>query len=154
MTEKPTIYIGADHRGFALKSEVSDWLRTQGYTVTDCGNHVLDPNDDYPDFCIAVGQAVVGSAPDALGIVLCGSGVGAVVAANKVKGVRASSGLHEAMVRSGRHDDDFNTLVIAADYQSLEEAQTLISAFIDTEYELTERYQRRLDKIAAYEQSH
>ncbi len=80
------IFIGADHRGFEYKKDLNVWLSGLGHTVVDCGNTMQDPNDDYPDFGFAVGDAVVNN-PGSLGIVMCGSGGGICIAANKVKGV-------------------------------------------------------------------
>lgn len=156
MTDKSLlkIFIGTDHRGFLLKAKLIEWLQTQGYQVIDNGNTELDLEDDYPDFSIAVAEAVAREAGNARGIILCGSGVGATIAANKVPGALASLGLSPEMVENGRHDDNFNVLVIAADFQDLETAQELITAFLETPYEGGGRYQRRLDKITAYEQSH
>lgn len=144
------VYVGCDHRGFGLKQELLPWLGQQGYEVSDCGNSVYDQDDDYPDFSLAVADAVA-KAPGSRGIVICGSGVGVVIAANKVAGIRAANGVLAEEVRSGRQDDDMNVLALSADYTSLERARELISVFLKTEFVPLERFVRRLKKIAARE---
>jgi len=146
-----TIYLGADHRGYPLKQSLQIWLTHAGHRVIDCGNTVLDPGDDYPDFAIPVAKRVSQDNGASRGIVLCGSGVGANVAANKVRGVRAAIGFTSKQVMSGRHDDDLNVLVVAADYTSEEMIQRLIMTFIDTAFMPEERYIRRLEKIKQQE---
>jgi len=145
-----TIYIGADHRGFQLKQELLSWLNDQNESVIDCGNIKLDPTDNYPDFAFAVADHVV-QAETSRGIILCGSGVGATVAANKVAGARCCLGFSVAQVTAGRHDDNMNILTIATNFTSLELAQQLISAFLDTPFGEAERYQYRLDQISQRE---
>lgn len=95
------IYIGADHRGFELKQHLVEWLRQQGRMVEDCGNPVLDPHDDFVDFAAQVGRKVAAN-PDSLGIVICGSGAGVVMAANKIAGIRCSLALNEDAARHAR----------------------------------------------------
>ncbi len=142
-----TIYIGADHRGFPLKQALISWLSKAGHQAIDCGNSQLDPGDDYPDFAFAVAEKVAQEHGQSRGIILCGSGVGANVAVNKVVGARGAIGFTSKQVAAGRHDDDMNVLVIAADYISEEMIQRLIMTFIDTAFVPEERYVRRLEKI-------
>ncbi|GIT43388.1 MAG: hypothetical protein Ct9H300mP11_13240 [Chloroflexota bacterium] len=82
------VAVGADHAGFDLKGEIVSWLQSQGHQVSDVGAHTMDPNDDYPDFALAVADSVLAGNTER-GIVVCGSGVGASITANKVKGIRA-----------------------------------------------------------------
>ena len=82
------VAVGADHAGFDLKGEIIAWLESQGHQVSDIGAHTMDPNDDYPDFAVAVADSVL-SGDTERGVVVCGSGVGASITANKVKGIRA-----------------------------------------------------------------
>lgn len=144
------IYIGADHRGFELKERIKYWLQEQGVMVIDCGNATLQPGDDYPPFALAVAEKVVGE-PGSLGIVICGSGVGVTIAANKVKGARCATAYNQNQVIHGRESDDMNILALESDYLSLEVAQPMIEAFMVTPFHPTEKAQRRLAQIAAYE---
>ena len=146
------IFIGADHRGFELKEHLKIWLQEEGYEVVDCGNDHYDPEDDFPDFSLAVAQKVQQDS-SSRGIVVCGSGVGVNIAANKVKGIRASTGINVDEVRHARKHDDLNVLAISAEYSSFEQAQEMIIIFLTTPFQTEERFIRRLDKIKAYEAS-
>ncbi len=155
MLAKTSIFIGADHRGFQLKEELKSWLAAKDYQVVDCGNTVYDPDDDFPDFAFAVAEQVVAhSDPDQTrsvqGIVICGSGVGVNIAANKVDGIRASTAVNPNEVRHARKHDDLNVLAVSADYTSLAEAQRMIEVFLTTSFEPAERFLRRLRKIRNY----
>jgi len=142
-----TIYIAADHRGFDTKQQLVSWLQSSNYTVTDLGARSLDPTDDYVDYAIPVAQQVLNS-PDNRGVLLCGSGVGMSIAANKLLGIRAAVGLNPDHVGAARRDDDLNILCLATDYYSLDQIQAMIIAFLQTNFNSTEpRYQRRLDKL-------
>lgn len=145
-----TIFIGADHRGFKLKEELKAWLEKNGHEIVDVGAVVLDPNDDYPLIAEKLGKAVADTS-GSKGILLCGSGVGASAAVNKIDGIRAAIGISEAEVKAGRHDDDMNVLVLAADETSFEMAKKLITIFIRTSFGGTVRYSRRLDQIKRIE---
>lgn len=142
-----TIYIGADHRGFHLKERLVVWLREQGYEVFDCGNSVHDPEDDFPDFSFAVADKVVAD-EGSRGIVICGSGGGVTIAANKVAGVRCTTAVHVADVKHNRKADDINVLALSSDYTDFDETKELVDAFIRVEYESVEKHNRRLNKIA------
>lgn len=142
-----TIYIGADHRGFHLKDKLAQWLREEGHEVTDCGNTVYDPNDDFPDYSFAVSDSVVKD-EGSRGVIICGSGGGVTIAANKVKGIRCTTAVHVADVKHNRQHDDINILALSADYTDFDEAKELVSAFILIEFEAQERHVRRLNKIA------
>lgn len=144
------IYLGADHRGFELKEQLQTWLQNQGFEVVDRGNTVYDKNDDFSDFAFKVAQSVQQNL-DSRGIVICGSGVGVNIVANKVRGIRASTGINVDEVRHARKHDDLNVLAISSDYTSLEEAQEMIATFLVTKFEPEERFVRRLKKIADYE---
>ncbi len=148
------IYIGADHRGFELKEKLKPWLSGLGHEVIDCGNMVYDKMDDYPDFSFAVADGVVqqnavNSRPglEARGIVICGSGVGVTVAANKVTGARCSTGISVEEVKRGREDDDLNVLALSADYTNEEQTKKMIEVFLLTPFLGDERHTRRLKKI-------
>jgi ribose 5-phosphate isomerase B len=148
---KITVFLGADHRGFALKEQIKTWLKDAGYALQDLGAYSLDPGDDYPDFGIAVAQEVARQPEGRRGIVFCGSGVGMAVAANKIKGIRASLATSREIAQASRNDDDLNILSIAADYTSLEGAKRIIEVFLNTPFSGEERHLRRINKIAKAE---
>ena len=104
------VAVGADHAGFDLKVELVRWLESEGYLVNDIGAHELDPNDDYPDFAVAV-AGVIRSGGAERGIIICGSGVGASIAANKVKGIRACLCHDTYSARQGVEHDDMNVIL-------------------------------------------
>lgn len=144
------IYIGADHRGFELKEKVAKWLFEWNHKFEDMGAENLDPSDDYTKYAEAVGS-LVGKEKDAKGILICGSGVGVDVAANKFDGVRASVGKNPAQVKAGRNDDDMNILVLAADYTKDDEAKEMLKNFLETKFENIARHERRLQEIEKIE---
>lgn len=146
------IFIGADHRGFEYKKDLIAWLSELGHTVVDCGNTTQDPNDDYPDFGFAVGESVAQN-PDSLGIVICGSGGGICIAANKVKGIRACQGFTPAMVKSQKSDDDMNVLALGADVSTYEDIKQMVDIFITTPFSGVERHVRRKQKVEAKERN-
>lgn len=145
------IYIGADHRGFEYKKELLFWLSSEGHTAVDCGNTVHDPYDDYPDFGIAVGKHVTQN-PDSVGIVICGSGGGICIAANKVKGVRCAQGFTKEMVKSQRSDDDINVLAVGSDINTVEQVKEMVLIFISTPFSNEERHARRKQKVLIQEE--
>lgn len=144
------VYIGADHRGFKLKESVKPWLAGQGYEIVDCGNTVLDGTDDFPDFSFAVADHVAAE-PGALGIVICGSGGGVTMAANKVPGIRCGQAVNVEDVLHNRRHDDMNILAIGSDFVTEEEARAMILAFLRTPFDGSERFLRRLNKIKTRE---
>lgn len=141
------VILGADHRGFALKEQLKLWLQQQGYEVIDVGSETVQPEDDYPVVSFALAERTVAEAPDARGILCCGSGIGASIAANKVPAARCGLGISPAQVTAGRHDDDMNILAVAADFTSWESVQAMVTAFLETPFGSEPRYQRRLDQI-------
>ena len=145
------IAFGADHGGFPLKVTLAPWLQSQGYEVLDLGAHSLDPFDDYPDFAAAVAQAVA-AGQAARGIVICGSGVGACVVANKIPGIRASVCHDLYSARQGVEHDELNVLSLGARVVGLELAQQLTIEFLGARFTGEERHVRRLAKVNAIEQ--
>jgi len=143
------VFIGADHRGYELKEKIKSHLQSD-YDIEDCGALVHNPNDDYTTFASRVATNVA-ETPGTRGIIMCGSGVGVDIVANKFDGVRASIGKSIEQVTAGRIDDNFNILVIAADYTTEDEADDMIRAFLETEYEPNERRERRLKDIEEIE---
>lgn len=145
------IYIGADHRGFALKELLKGHLTDGGYEVVDMGNDVLEDGDDYPDFASAVADAVANNPSEDRGIVICGSGVGVDIVANKFIDIRSALAVNADQIKAARTDDDVNVLALAADFLDEETAKSIATAFIATEYDEAEQHQRRIEKITELE---
>ncbi len=146
------IYIGADHRGFKLKEILKTWLISQNYKVEDMGAYEYDPNDDYTLYAEKV-ASIIKENNNSKGVLLCGSGVGVDVVANKFDGVRASIGKEERQVKAGRKDDDMNILVLAADFTAEDEAKKMIKAFLNTKFGGKARHTRRLEDIKRIEEN-
>ena len=144
------IALAADHGGFPLKVELVPWLQSQGYEISDLGAHSLDLDDDYPDFAEAAAREVVSGRAER-GIVICGSGVGASVAANKVPGVRACLCHDVYSAHQGVEHDELNVICLGARVVGVELAKDLVSAFLNARFTGEERHRRRLNKIAAIE---
>lgn len=142
------IYIGADHRGFYLKETLRRALKDDGYEAIDLGNFESDGNDDYPDFARVVAEKVAGAGGEVRGIVICGSGFGVDIVANKFNGVRSALAMSTEHIRAGRHDDDVNVLSLAADFIKPEEVLDIVRTFLSTPFQKEDRYARRLGKIA------
>lgn len=144
------IFLGADHRGYLLKEKVASWLFDWGYEYLDLGAQSLDRTDDYTKYATEA-ASLVSNHKDSVGILLCGSGVGVDVIANKFDGVRASIGKTPEQVRAGRNDDDMNVLVLAADYTKEDEAKRMVKAFLETKFDNKTRHKRRLADIEKIE---
>jgi len=140
------IFLGADHRGFALKNQLKTWLEGQNYQVIDKGNLKFDSHDDYPDFAQAVAKEVAKNT-EHRGILLCGSGAGVVIAANKIKNARAFASDKLEQIAAARQDDDINILALAADFIDLALAKNLVKVFLNSKFEKNARHLRRLKKI-------
>lgn len=143
------IAIGSDHAGFELKEKVKGFLQEWGHRVTDLGTHSLDPVD-YPDYAEAVGITVRDGKADR-GIVICGSGVGASVAANKIPGIRAALIFDTYSAHQGVEHDDLNILVLGGRVVGTEMARELVRAFMGATFSGEERHRRRLAKVKAIE---
>jgi RpiB/LacA/LacB family sugar-phosphate isomerase len=143
------IAIGADHAGFVLKQKLGDYLRELGHEVTDTGTVNTDPVD-YPDYADAVGQLILAARVDR-GVLICGSGVGASVAANKLPGIRAAVCHDTYSARQGVEHDDMNILVLGARIIGEELARELVRAFLAAKFTAEERHLRRVAKINALE---
>jgi len=143
------IYLGADHRGYQLKEKIKQWLEEWGLEAEDLGNNKFDPNDDFPDFAIQVGEKVVRE--KGLGILLCGSG-GMALTVNKFKGVRAAEVWNLETTKHAKAHDDINVLVLPADFVTEEEAKKMIRVWLDTPVKSEEKYIRRLNKIKNLEE--
>jgi ribose 5-phosphate isomerase B len=146
------IALGADHAGFEFKQQVSAILLSLGHEVDDVGAHSFDPLDDYPDFARPVAEAVATGSADR-GLLVCGSGVGASIAANKITGIRAAMCHDTYSARQGVEHDDMNVLCLGARVVGIELARELIAAFLGARFSAEERHMRRLEKIKAIEAS-
>ncbi|MDX6499435.1 MAG: ribose 5-phosphate isomerase [Blastocatellia bacterium] len=144
------IAIGADHAGYDLKQNVADYLRASGHSVIDLGADNSTTPDDYPDYSEAVGLAVLEKRCER-GIVICGSGVGASVAANKLPGIRAAMCHDTYSAHQGVEHDDMNVLVLGSRVIGTELARELVRAFIGAEFSGEERHKRRLAKVKLLE---
>ncbi len=148
--ETMRIGMAADHGGFELKERLAALLREAGHEVVDFGPSALDPADDYPDFVVPMARAVAGGEVER-GIAVCGSGVGASIAANKVAGVRAAL-VHEVFsAHQGVEDDDMNVLCLGGRVVGAALAWDLVKAFLSARFEGAERFTRRLEKVRQLE---
>lgn len=143
------IYIGADHRGFELKQKLFDYL-ARDHDIQDLGAREFTDNDDFVEYAVNVALKV-SQENSSRGIVICGSGAGVEIAANKVKGVRCSLGQSREQVSKAREADNINVLAISSDFTDLETAKALVEAFLSTQYINSENHQRRIEKIKGLE---
>ena len=144
------LVISSDHAGFALKEEVRANLAAAGHEVVDLGAFRCEPEDDYPDFAEKVGEAIkAGVAPR--GILICGSGVGVCMAANKIPGIRAGICHDTYSAHQGVEHDDMNVLVLGSRVIASELARELVRAYLGAEFSREERHVRRLEKIRKLE---
>ncbi|GAA1902874.1 ribose-5-phosphate isomerase [Streptomyces sodiiphilus] len=144
------VYLGSDHAGYELKNHLVEWLTQHGHEPVDCGPHIYDAQDDYPPFCLRA-AARAAADPEALGVVIGGSGNGEAIAANKVEGVRCALAWSVETAKLGREHNDANVVSIGARMHSTDEATTLVEVFLATPYSKAERHQRRIDMLSAYE---
>jgi ribose 5-phosphate isomerase B len=142
--------IAADHGGFELKQRLAQELHQAGHVIHDFGAPELEPGDDYPDYVVPLARAVARGQVER-GIAICGSGVGASVAANKVPGVRAGLVHDVYSAHQGVEDDDMNVLCLGGRVVGYEVARDLVDVFLEADFQGQERFRRRLAKIAALE---
>ena len=150
------VVIGADHGGFELKNALLTFLEGKGYEVVDEGPSAFDPDDDYPDFGKKVAEKVGKEGSEVgqkkvMGILICRSAAGIVIAANKVKGIRAVAAINEKQARHSREHNDANVIGLSGDWTSEQEAKKIVTAWLETPYSNEERHTRRLKKIASME---
>jgi RpiB/LacA/LacB family sugar-phosphate isomerase len=143
------IAVGSDHAGYPLKEHVASWLAESGHAVYDLGTHSPDPVD-YPDYAAAVAQAVLDGRADR-GVIVCGSGAGAAIAANKLAGIRAAVAHDTYTAHQMVEHDDVNVLALGSRVIGQALAEELIRTFIEAKFSRDERHVRRLDKIRALE---
>lgn len=146
---KMRVVIGADHGGFALKAELINWFKNN-HEFIDIGAAVYEPGDDYPDFALALTQVITSGRAER-GILICGSGVGTCVAANKVPGIRACLCHDTYSAHQGVEHDDVNVLCLGARVVGVELAKELVNAFLNAHFISEQRFQRRLDKVLSIE---
>lgn len=142
--------IAADHGGFELKEKLAAELRTRGHEVTDFGAYGYVFGDDYPDFIVPLARAVARGEMDR-GVAVCGSGVGACIAANKIPGVRSALIVDAYSAHQGVEDDDMNVVCLGGRVTGFELALDLLETFLKARFNGGERYERRLRKVAALE---
>lgn len=140
------VTIGADHGGFPLKAELAAQIQELGYELVDVGAHHFDPLDDYPDFAEAVALNVAEGRSER-GVMICGSGVGASITANKIRGVRASVCHDTYSAHQGVEHDEMNVLCLGARIVGGEIAREIVAAFLAARFIPEEKYVRRLNKI-------
>jgi ribose 5-phosphate isomerase B len=145
------LVIASDHAGFSLKEEVRAYLTKGGHEILDLGAFKCEPQDDYPDFAQRVGEAIkAGEAPR--GILICGSGVGVSIAANKIPGIRAAMCHDTYSAHQGVEHDDMNVIVLGARIIGAALAYEVVDAFLNAKFAATEeRFRRRFDKVMAIE---
>jgi ribose 5-phosphate isomerase B len=141
------IYLGADHAGYELKNVISEYLVHSGHEVKDLGAKTLDEEDDYPRYAYSVAGQILGSNDDDRGILICGSGQGMAMAANRVNGVRAALCWNEESARASRRDDDANVLVLPARFIDSRDAEDIVDAWLKTAFAADPKYKRRLDEL-------
>jgi ribose 5-phosphate isomerase B len=144
------IGMAADHGGFELKEQLVEELKGLGHEVVDFGADDYDPQDDYPDFVVPLARAVAQGEMER-GLAMCGSGVGASVAANKIPGARAALITEVYSARQGVEDDDLNIMCLGGRVTCFALAWELVQVFLQARYKGGERYERRLDKLAKLE---
>jgi len=145
------IFIGADHRGYNLKEVLKIYLKELSLECEDLGAKKFNPEDDYPDFALTVAKKVAENPEENRGILICGSGVGVDIVANKIKGIRSALCFDAAQARASRNDDKANILSIASDFTAEGKTKEIIKVWLETSYAKLEKYERRLNKIKEIE---
>lgn len=142
------IYFGADHNGFAFKENLSEFLRHAGYEVVDVGGTTFNQDDDFPQFAgKAVASLLGDNDRDSRAVLICGSGQGMCMAANRFKGIRASLCWNAEEARAARNDDDSNVLCLSSRYSSLEDAKQILMTWLNTPFAGAPRFVRRLRQL-------
>ena len=144
------IYLASDHRGYEMKGKIAAWMAERGIEYEDIGPSKLDPNDDYPIYAKAVADKVVTN-QNSRGILICGSGEGVAVAANKVNGIRAGTCASPEQATAAVNDEDLNVLALSSDFLTGEQARSIANAFIDAKFSGAERHKRRIEEIETLE---
>jgi ribose 5-phosphate isomerase B len=148
-SSKPRMVVGSDHAGFRAKENIKKYLEGAGYTVEDVGTH-SEESVDYPDFAKAVGERVA-AASGALGVLVCGTGIGVSIAANKVEGIRAALAHDSLTARRAREHNDANVIALGGKVVGDDEAIAIVQEFLSAKF-AGGRHQRRIDKISEMDQ--
>ena len=146
------IYLGADHGGYELKEKIKKWLKENGFSFEDLGTYSTD-SVDYTDFALKVAEKVAKGATEDRGIIVCSTGIGVAIAANKVKGIRAAVGYNLEAARRTREDNDSNVLTLGGLTMDHQEALKIVEVWLKTPFSGLERHQRRVKKITDYEKN-
>jgi ribose 5-phosphate isomerase B len=142
------IYVGADHRGFEVKRKLIAYLQKRGHDVYDDSDTILDPEDDYPDYAKKVVKDILTTDDHAArGILICGSGQGMCMAANRYKGIRAALGHDEKSIEAARNDDDANVLCMPAELLEKSKSFDIVDTFLKTPFAAAPRYVRRIKEM-------
>jgi ribose 5-phosphate isomerase B len=142
------IFIGADHNGYHMREKLIEYLRRAGYDVIDSGDTIPDPKNDFPVFAQnVVHKMAAHGLSDSRGILLCGSGQGMCMAANRFIGIRAALGFDRESVRSARNDDDANILCLPAGTIDLGTAKLIVDTFLNTSFAASPRFKRRIKEL-------
>lgn len=147
---KGVVYLGSDHAGFEMKEKLKAFLNKKKIKFEDLGSFVLDEGDDYPDYAFKVAEAVSADS-ESKGILLCGSGVGMAIAANKVKGIRAAEAYDVKTAKLSREHNDANVLALSGWNTGFDKITKIVDAFLKTKFSGVERHKRRIRKIMDYE---
>ncbi|MBY0293656.1 MAG: ribose 5-phosphate isomerase B [Alphaproteobacteria bacterium] len=142
---KETLVFGCDHGGFAYKEFLKKFAETKGYTIIDCGTHSPD-SVDYPDYIECVVRSVLAGS---VGVLICGSGVGMSIGANRFKGIRAALCMNSQMAKVAREHNNANILVLGERLMSTDEAASCLNAFLNTPF-VGDRHQRRIEKLDTF----
>ena len=145
------IYLGADHRGYNLKEALKIYLQELNYVWEDLGAKELSPDDDYPDYAIEVAKKVSEDPENNRGILICGSGVGVDIVANKTKNIRSALCFDVKQAQMSRNDDNANILSLPADYISEDLAKEIVKIWLETPFSGLEHHARRIEKIKKIE---
>ncbi|MBI2635401.1 MAG: RpiB/LacA/LacB family sugar-phosphate isomerase [Parcubacteria group bacterium] len=145
------IYIGADHRGYDLKETLKTYLKELNFNFEDLGALELVPDDDYPDYAVLVAKKVAEDPENNRGILICGSGVGVDIVANKIKKVRSALLFNVEQARMSRNDDNANVLSFSSDFTDENSAKEILKIWLETPFSRLERHARRVEKIKGIE---
>ena len=153
MKKNLKIYIASDHAGYKVKEMLKDYFYKKKLNFTDIGPFVYIENDDYPDFAFKVAKIVAKNHVNR-GVLICGTGAGMAIAANKVKGIRAVEAYNEYSAKMSRKDNDSNIVTLASRDLSFEKIKKIVNIWLKTEFSKEERHDRRIRKIMHYEREH
>jgi ribose 5-phosphate isomerase B len=149
MKDYKKIYLGSDHAGFKLKEIIKDFLKSNGYDYKDIGPVEYSAGDDYPDYAVLVANQV--SRTGGFGILICSSGIGMCITANKVKGIRAVNAYNIKIAQKSREHNDANILCLGQDYIDIDTAKEIVKTWLTTDFSPEEKHHRRVSKISRFE---